>query len=729
MSNNNELKIEIDGVALKQETDEVDNWLPDVKEHPQFPPYKHQVQMRDLIENKDRFIATNSTITGGGKTQSYSVPVLNNDLFTIVIFPTNALTTDQKQSITELANNYYSEKNTFIKQLTADKMQKYREKQRKKGNLSSSALSNSEQIRQSLIHAQRNDGPSFILTNPDVFMGILNGHYGPNVRQQLETADMAVVDEFHHARAKGKNSLILKMDELYHRDGDKCNLKKFVFLSATPDENLQDQLDDKFGLPNENIYHHIDSKDDSKDISELSFAPSEPYNAVMPKVNTTFVGGRPFSTKDKILSDDYFSRILRFIDSGRSIVILDGVAEVNDVHIQLKEHLPHLRVEKITGLTPDNTHDKLQNADVLVANSTLEVGVDIGNVEQLVYTGFNASSFMQRLGRLRAEPGKTEKAALCFTKPDAIQTFKSFQELESSSVSRNMLHSTVNRQLDKTANSNLYRVEFTPIELYYAARKRAENMTGDSEKYIQRMKELIAKHCFETSEYDIRKEDVDKLWKVSQTKLGEAMQSYRQSSLTALYYDTRTKSVKTYSIASLLRFGDVEFLTEPEFDHRLKSVGIDNPGLYDGEKRYAQTYAWLNGFRNEDKLRNPHLAPTDQIQHMIGTDPKERYPELIRSLEFTVDDTAELRGLNVLNKQLNQKLRGENSTDIVGYATEGHPAQIQTVYGLDEFFFTNPIDNMNGEYTMALGENAQYLHCHVQENISAAEELYRQFSM
>ncbi len=729
MTNQNELKVEIDGVALKQVLDEKDNWLPSVEGHPQHPPYEHQVEMNDIIENEDRFIATNSTITGGGKTQSYSVPVLNNDLFTIVIFPTNALTTDQNQSITELAENYYSDKNVFIQQLTSDTMQSYREEKRKEGVMSSKALNNGTQIKKSLIHAHRNDGPSFILTNPDIFTEILTGSYGNDVRQHLEVADMVVVDEFHHARPKGKNTLIVKMDELYHRDDERCNLKRFVFLSATPDEQLSEQLENKFGFPEDDIYHHINSKDDCKPVSELTMEPSEPYNPVMPKVNTTFISGRPFSTKDKVLSEEYLPRILNFVKSGRSIVILDGVAEVNDVQLALQNHLPNKRVEKITGLTPDDTHEKLQNADVLVANSTLEVGVDIGNIEQLVYTGFNASSFMQRLGRLRAEPGKLEKAAVCFTKPDVLETFKAFRELDKSTVSRELLHNMINRQLDTTADTSLYGTEFTPIELYYGARKRAESIQGDSDVYMRRMKELIAKHFFETSEYDIRKDDVDKLWKISHTNLGKAMQSYRQSSLTALYYDERTQSVKTYSIASLLRFGDVEFLTEPEFDYRLKSIGIDNPSIYDGEKRYVQTFAWLNGFMSGEKLRNPHLAPTDQIRHMVEENPKKRYPELIKSLEFTVENTTELKGLSVLNKQLSQKLNGKNSSDIVGYVTEGHPAQIQTIYGLDEFFFTNPIANMNGQYTMALGENAQYLHCHVQENISAAEELYRQFSI
>lgn len=724
-----DMNVQIDGLALKQELTEADNWLPNVTGETHYPPYEHQVEMRDLIENKDQFVAMNTTITGGGKTFSYAVPTMREDMFTIVVFPTNALTADQFKSISDLGEDYFPDKNVMVKQLTADSMQEYREKQRKEGNLSQRNLNNGEQIRQALINAKRNDGPSFILTNPDIFIQILRGNYHQSVRQHMELADMVVVDEFHHARPKGKNSLVISMDELYNRDDERCNLKRFVFLSATPDEKLEKQLKNKFGPPNESIYHRIDSTENSKPVTQVTYNSNEPYNPVMPIVNTKFISGRPFSTKKKILSADYFNSVLGFIESGRSIIILDGVAEVNDVYHALRDKLPNLRVEPISGMRSKNTSDKLEHADVIVANSTLEVGVDIGNVEQLIYTGFNASSFMQRLGRLRAEKGKIEKDAICFTTPEMIHSFKAFEELTMPAVPRDLLHKAVNRKLDNAADTELYRTEFTPIEMYYAIDKRAESMFDSETNYRRNLARIVSKHCFELSKYKQRKSDIEKLWKKSQTPIGEAMQSYRQSSLTAIVYDDREdcQTVKTYPISSLLRFADIEFLTEPMFDHRLESRDIDT-SLYDSEKQYVQAYAWMNGYKSGENLRNPHIAPTDQIQHMLGNDPKKRYPTIMNNIEFTVEDTDELQGLGTLNKQLSKNLRSDTGTNIIGYATEGHPAQIQTVYSLDEFFFTNPITDLNGQYTLALGENALYLHCHVQENIGAAEKLYSEFN-
>ena len=723
------IRIQIDGLALRQELNETDNWLPDVDGVTHYPPYQHQVQMRDLIEKNEKFVAMNTTITGGGKTFSYAVPVMRENMTAVVVFPTNALTADQSRSITELATEYFSEKDVLVRELTADKMQSRREKQRKKGELSPDAMKNSQQIQRSLDNADKNDGPSFILTNPDIFMGIMRGNYNQEARQKLELADIMVVDEFHHARPKGQNSLIMSMDELYHRNDNRCNLKRFVFLSATPDEEVERQLSDYFGN-DDGIYHRVDSTKNSKPLSELRMDSSEPYNPVMPQVNTTFIGARPFSTKHKIKSEEYFDRIVEFVSSDRSIIILDGVAEVNDVCQALKEAVPDgRRVEPISGLRPENMEDKLNNADIIVANSTVEVGVDIGNVQQLVYTGYNASRFMQRLGRLRANSNSYRKTAVCFTTPDALQTFGSLREMETSPVPRDRLQSVVNHQLGSEADASLYKSAFSPVEMYRAIDERAKTMYRTENNYRKNASKIVAKHCFKSVDADPRKDDIERLWQMAQSPLGKAMQSYRQSSLTALVYDNRPEcqSIKTYPITSLLRLADVEFLTEPVFDDRLVEKGI-NPELYSSEKNYVQTYAWMNGYSEGDTLRNPHVAPSDQIQYSLGREPEDREPFIMSSIEFTVEEERQLEGLSMLNTQIDRELRGKDGTKIVGYATEGHPAQIQTVYGLDEFFFTNPIANMNGEYTLALGENALYLYCHVQENLSAARHLYKDYN-
>lgn len=727
MKEGQEVQIQIDGLALKQNKMERNNWLPDVSGATHYPPYEHQVKMRNIIEDEDEFVAMNTTVTGGGKTFSYAVPVMRQNMTAIVVFPTNALTADQYRSISELASKYFSDKDVYIRKLTADHMQERRENKRKsESSVSPTTMKNSQQIQRALDNANKNTGPSFILTNPDVFLGIQRGRYGADTRQKVELADILIVDEFHHAKPKGQNSLIFSMDELYHRTDDRCNLKKFVFLSATPDETVEKQLSDHFGKPSDDLYYRVDSKEHSKPVSEIQLDNSD-YNAVMPQVNTTFIGSRPFSTKKKITSDEYFNRIIDFATSGRTIVIMDGVAEVNDVYHVLENATPEdCRVEPISGLRPENTEEKLNESDIIVANSTLEVGVDIGDVENLIFSGYSASRFMQRLGRLRAQSDMLRKSAVCFTTPDTLQTFSAFQELQRNQIPRDMLQRTVNQQLGADADPTLYKSVFSPVEMYRALNERAETMFDTEPSYRRKASQLVAKHCFKSTGENPRKEDIERMWEMAQSPIGESLQSYRQSSLTCLVYDERTETVKTYSIPNIVRLAEVEFLTEPEFDMRLNNVGI-NPDLYNSEKRYVQSFAWMKGHKNGETLRNPHIVPNNQLQNMLSKEPKHRKPRIISSIEFTVDDTEQIDGLSVLNRQLTVNLRGTDGTNLIGYATEGHPAEIQTVYDLDEFFFTNPISDMNGEYTLALGSNAMYLYCHVQENLRSAKQLHKNY--
>lgn len=724
MNDNDELRLKVDGIGLQQQTSEQDSWLPDVDGAEQFPPYPHQVEMQDIITGEDKFAVANVTVTGGGKTYSYSVPAMENDMFTIVVFPTNPLIEDQYRTIRELAETYYPEKaedDFLVRKLTSDSMQERREKEQAAG-VSAEALNNGEIIRKVLDEAHKNDGPSFVLTNPDVFTRIAKTKYNGYVREKLGLADMVVVDEFHHARPKGRTSLLYSLDMIYHRSDNATQIDKFVFLSATPDEQLQGFLRDKFGNGTDDFYHEVSSTSDSKPVSKVS--DGDDYRAVMPKLDMRFFPSRPFATKNKLIDDEeLFQRTIDFLSNGRSIVILDGVAEVNEVYKELDPALPNKQVEPISGLRSDNTSEKLSEADVIVANSTVEVGVDIGEVDQLLFTGFNSSRFMQRLGRLRAEdPNGETKQVACFTMPDAIRSFRSLKEGKWPDVPRERFQSRVEHMLKKQNDPDIYRSEFAPIEFYRTIKDFCKDKSQDTTtSYRAPALKLVEKHCYSTVDHEVTEEDVNRLWKRAESPLGESMQSYRNSSLTALVYDTRTDSVKTYQIPALMRFGDIEFLTEPEFDLRLKNEDID-PELYNSDKQYTEAYAWLHGRHSMDKMRSAEIVPNNMLRYQLDQDPAQRSPQSMNGIRLTVDEhDPELQGLQTLNKQL------DRNADVIAYATEGHPAQLQTIYDLDEFFFTTEIANLNGNYSLAIGENALYLHCHVQENISSARNLRNQY--
>jgi len=51
------------------------------------------------------------------------------------------------------------------------------------------------------------------------------------------------------------------------------------------------------------------------------------------------------------------------------------------------------------------------------------------------------------------------------------------------------------------------------------------------------------------------------------------------------------------------------------------------------------------------------------------------------------------------------------------YVVPGHPSTVEATYGLDEFFFLYSL----GEDSIALGINALYMHCLVQDRIESQE--------
>jgi CRISPR-associated helicase Cas3 len=700
----------LDGISIKTMPEKSKEWLPETGT--QFPPYPHQYRMQQIMDKKDEYTVMNTTVTGGGKTYSYSVPSLKNDLFTIVIFPTNALIKDQYKTITDLCTSHFSHKDTYTKVLTGENLRTMRDK-------SQNVSSNSEIIESVLHRAHRNNGPSFILTNPDILLKIARKQYSNHLPEVLGLCDTIVVDEFHQSRPKGRMSIMQTLDEYYHRDDEKTSIRKVIFLTATPNERLKNQLKNKFGRGTKEYFYHVQSKDDSVQSSE---APAK-WREIMPQIEMRFFVSYPFKTKERIRSDtDKRNVILDTIESGRSMIVVDGASEVNEITDDLRSLYPNKTIGDVSGLRNTDTINKLNNSDIIVGNSTLEVGVDIDNVKNLIFSGFNKSRFMQRLGRLRSSDDSRVKNAICFTTSEAVQKLNRLAQTCKSTVPRERFEYYISKSLSSASNPETYRVEFAPIELIQAIENYTEGLSPDEKRrYRKNAMALVEKNCFSTIDKNVHKPDLRRVFEQIDSPLSKALQSYRASQLTSLLYDERTDSVKTYSTLTLLRSNEVSFMTWPDFEFELRQRGID-PEVYQSEKMYVESYAVSKGPHRMDTLRSAEFVPDTIIQEQISKKPLNRFPEITDGIEIDVRNDEYLTGLQILNKCLRK------NANLIIYSTEGHPAELQTTYNLDEFFFTTEISNMNGNYAAATGENALYLYCYVQENIRGARAIRQKYS-
>jgi CRISPR-associated endonuclease/helicase Cas3 len=110
--------------------------------------------------------------------------------------------------------------------------------------------------------------------------------------------------------------------------------------------------------------------------------------------------GAIYRTYELIKEDlDYFVDLCRRPHkngvSAKTVFILDGIYEVDEVFNALKDALAglNMRVERVDGLHPA-TPEKLKIFDVLVSNSSVEVGIDF-NVDRLVFSGYSKSRLLQ----------------------------------------------------------------------------------------------------------------------------------------------------------------------------------------------------------------------------------------------------------------------------------------------------------------------------------------------
>jgi len=94
-------------------------------------------------------------------------------------------------------------------------------------------------------------------------------------------------------------------------------------------------------------------------------------------------------------------------------MMLDGVHEVDQVYTSLAQSRPQWGRSN-RWVSPENVREKLDTFETLVSNSAVEVGVDF-DTEQIIFSGHDAASFFQRLGRLRTRPNRS--AAYAYVPP------------------------------------------------------------------------------------------------------------------------------------------------------------------------------------------------------------------------------------------------------------------------------------------------------------------------
>lgn len=705
MSDYDPLRFQLAGLALRQ--------YPGEYPVEDIDPYRHQWGLYDALSNSVSGAFVNAAPTGGGKTLSWVAPAVVDGLDTVAVYPTNALIEDQRNNIKDkLLPMTGREDEVTVLDVTSETIGA----NGKYGEQFPEASSNGERL-SLLLEQQFGRGETditILLTNPDTFVLMRRGLYNSRVAN-IRRFEVAVVDEFHRANRKEKNTMLFLLDEMYDLNESVCRLNHLVFLSATPDTRLEQKFDDALSAP----YYRADDfgwRSEPLDVvdvdapNRIDFTPGElpdGYEPVLPPIRLAIHPAQTFETAGIMMDDDEFTERVK---QGRTVIMLDGIHEVDQVYGGLLD-AGISGVTRIDGFNRQNIGEKLDSFAALVSNSAVEVGVDF-DTDQIMFSGHDAASFFQRLGRLRTR--ETESLAESYVPPYILSPLRKYHSVvDDEWVSRrNFENRLKDLYVDDGRAPESFDRRYSAVEAYDHVVTRAKKATGEKQKAISREGYArIGRHFFPGE--TLTTDDIERLHAVKENGLLDSLKTYRGESIQTLVFDAREQTVQAYNIPYLLRHGNVSFHPREEFISRVP------PGQHADVRRlekYSAGYCIYRGeLRGDTSSADDDESPGRRVSYkatgglysmLSNQGQTARSPSTVTGLEIEVD--APVRGLSHLKDALSER-------EVLCYALEGHVAQIQRMYSLGPFGFIYPLLYSGGDAAVAFGHDALYLHCRVQD--------------
>jgi len=540
----------------------------------------HQQQMFEALQNQDHDAILNTNPTGAGKTLSWAAPTIRSGEWgdgwrVLVTYPTKALVEDQYHKILGLFEQYYtsdkydSERDFHLAdrengdQVITNGHEEYLLSNRvveATSDTVDSTTSEIERAKQEAAGPSQSGIPTVVLTTPDSLTLIAAGlPFDSDEESALIDFDKIVIDEFHLSNPRAKRLLPFYLDVTLSMPSYPY-LEQLVFLSATPLPEYINRIRNAFNTANVTNKTHDGSDDDSRQI--LSKAD-------------LYVSSRDMFSNGEWLADN-IEEVADFYESpGQTLVVLDSVREVDEVYNALEEE---------TGLTPGRIYgwkkagrsQAIEEADVVVGNTAVEVGIDFDNLNRVISTAYEPMSAIQRIGRMRHREDIDDYKIALITKP-AVQT--EIVRRGRNRLDRQELKEILIEELGESADIPYYELLCAAYSQYLW--HDSEEYPGDSplkKKYSrhggksaeERYSEIVHRHFADGASKTLREElSVTELWD-SVEKLRrqyyrdgngkypvfKEMHTYRPSSLSCLILDASDdqEPIKSYQLRHVLKY-------------------------------------------------------------------------------------------------------------------------------------------------------------------------------
>lgn len=692
-------RVRLDGVSVPTVDDE----------YLDFQPYDHQTAAEDLFNTRGSFFAVNTSPTGSGKTYSWLKPTLDRSLDTIAVYPTNALIADQLETAQKLVAEQYSEERVGLVPVTGESVAQWRDS-------AETDLDKGQALRRRIDRELNNNETTVLFTNPDILTLARKEMYRHRpVKKHFDRFAMIVLDEFHLADVKQRSTLLFLIDEMDALPSSQSRTSRFFFLSATPEGADQYGRGLMSRLREDVEVSPVELAADARPAETVSHPD---WREVMPAVDFDLRTAPTFRTADKILDSETVEEFVGFCDSEKTVVMLDGVHEVDRVYETLQDRCSG-HVERITGFDRGNIDQKIDSFDVLVSNSAVEVGLDF-QPDRLVFSAHDAPTLVQRLGRLRSKDERSRPhEAWCYVPGPVKSKIEARIERETSErCTRSKFERVVREAYATGCDLSSFNQRWADLEAFHYVKQRAKRATSDRQNEIlDDGIERIERHFYRPYGREVEKSDLERLHKWTKKRVLDELQPYRGSGFQVMVKDKTSDNpeLKLYDVFYLLRHGQVRFLPREQFRENLSSQEYN---FYRAYGAYAVGFCEFYGrvdSSTDGKYSGRRVRLTDErgALHASKTSSSEaRDPVVVDGLSVRVDPdgASPVDGLGHLQDEMTDAER-------LCYVLPGAPSANKTIYDLDSFFFLYPMDDAS----LALGTDAFYMHCLVQDRLEAEE--------
>lgn len=668
-------------------------------------PYDHQIEAERLIESTESFWAVNSSPTGSGKTYSWLKPVVDQQINAIAVYPTNALTADQEAAANDFIKEYFNERDIDVLRATSETIADWQQKAR-------TSIDKGGALRRAVSRSLERYESTILITNPDTFVLVRKNLYGNRfVDKEFNQFEMIVLDEFHIANVKQRDSLLFLLDELVNLPDEIALANKVYFLTATPEQDEHEQRGLLTRIEEAVDIHprHIKASGYPTGVNH-NHSPSEDARTVMPMVDLELRGAATFRCADELLDEETLEEFVEFCGAGQTVVMVDGVDEVDRIYERLLDELSGKRVERVSGFHGSDVETKLEKFDVLVSNSAVEVGLDF-QPERVIFSATNASSLIQRLGRLRKR-SDLDRAykAWCYVPPSVKAKLKERlnSEFETGErVSRDGFERVVNDMFTKKCDVSSFTKRWSDRLAFHHVQNRASNTPSDlkREEILNTGLERIKRHFYDPYSRPFGKAGLKALDQNTDWKLLDRIQSYRGDSMQVMLYNPHSKELKLADLFFVLRWGNVIFMPQTEFESLLPADMIQQ---FNSKKRYALGFCEYRGKIDRVEGESGYPGRSVSLHDQLGGlhDIVDSGPTVQDGIGVSVDPDGAppVDGLDHLQDHMIDKKR-------VCYVLPGNPNTNKAVYDFDQFFFVYALD----EVSVTIGTTALFTHCLVED--------------